>query len=397
MTVVMVTDASRGSAVAIIRSLIASGHSVVAGDRSRLAPGLYCRGLRHGFRYPDPTRHAAAYRDTVFKVAREQRVDLLIPVTDATTGALGPGREANQSHCRVVAPDPETLDRVHDKNSLLTLAADLGVPVPATLRIASGGGTPDPNRIGRELGWPVVIKPERSTVATPRGGVVKLEVSYAADADELEERLGRVLPHCPALLQEYFPGEGHGLEVLAHRGRILCAFQHRRIREVPFTGGASSHREAVDPDPTLLEYASILMAATKWTGLAMIEFKVASERIRLMEINGRVWGSLPLAVAAGMDFPSRLVDLVLDGPPSGPVDTRYRRGTTSRNLGLEITWGLSAVRDGRRTEGLRVLASLADPRPGYDIARLSDPLPGLIELVAIARHLTGKAARALHR
>ncbi len=397
MAVVMVTDAARGSAVAIIRSLIAGGHSVVAGDVSRLAPGLHCRGLDHRFLYPDPARHGSAFRQTVFEVGRDLDVDLLIPVTDASTAALGPDRHSPVSRCLVVAPEPRDLDRVHDKNSLLTLARDLGVPVPGTVRITSTAEMPEPDRIDEGIGWPVVIKPERSTVPAEGGEVVKLEVTYAADPDELMVRLEHVLRYCPALLQEYFPGEGHGVEVLAHRGRVLAAFQHRRIREVPFSGGASSHREAVELDPVLLEYTSILMAATKWTGLAMVEFKVGSGEVRLMEINGRVWGSLPLAVAAGMDFPTRLVDLVLNGPTDDPIVTTYRRGVTSRNLGLEITWGLSAIRDGRPASGLRVLASLADPRPGYDIARLSDPLPGLLELVTIARHLTGKATRALHR
>ncbi|HEC09712.1 MAG TPA: hypothetical protein ENI86_09130 [Acidimicrobiales bacterium] len=408
MAVVMVTDAARGSAVAIIRSLLAAGHTVLAGDVSRLAPGLHCRGLHHGFRYPDPTRHGSEYRRTVLAVAAEFGADLLIPVTDATTEALGPDRKLPHSSCRVLAPEPEVLDRVHDKNTLLTLAADLGVPVPRTLRVTSRSD-PATERFGQRAGWPVVVKPERSTVAGPHGKLVKLEVSYATDPDQLAGRVAEVLPHCPALLQEYFPGEGHGVEVLAHRGRILAAFQHHRLREVPFTGGASSFRRAVEPDPRLLEHTATLIAATKWTGLAMVEFKVAPDQVRLMEINGRVWGSLPLAVAAGMDFPARLVDLAingpqshpaelaLNGPRSHPVDTDYRRGTTSRNLGLEITWGLTALRDGRRSDGLRVLASLADPGPGYDIVRLSDPVPGLYELVTIARHLTGKAIRVLRR
>ena len=49
----------------------------------------------------------------------------------------------------------------------------------------------------------------------------------------------------------------------------------------------------------------------------MVEFKVGPEGAHLMEINGRIWGSLPLAVRAGMDFPARLADLFLDGPPPG--------------------------------------------------------------------------------
>ena len=39
------------------------------------------------------------------------------------------------------------------------------------------------------------------------------------------------------------------------------------------------------------------------------EFRVdaASDHWILVEINGRFWGSLPLAVASGMDFPLGLI------------------------------------------------------------------------------------------
>ena len=63
------------------------------------------------------------------------------------------------------------------------------------------------------------------------------------------------------------------------------------------TGGASSYRESVALDARLLEDSVRLLQALRWTGLAMVEFKVGADGYHLMEINGRVWGSLPLAVA----------------------------------------------------------------------------------------------------
>ena len=57
----------------------------------------------------------------------------------------------------------------------------------------------------------------------------------------MEQFVGR----CAVLLQEYGPGEAHGVELLLVDGRPLAAFQHRRIHEVPLTGGASSLRESV--------------------------------------------------------------------------------------------------------------------------------------------------------
>jgi ATP-grasp in the biosynthetic pathway with Ter operon len=164
---------------------------------------------------------------------------------------------------------------------------------------------------------------------------------------------------------------------------------------VPVTGGASSLRESVPLDPVLLEHAMRLLGELRWTGLAMVEFRSTPDGPELMEVNGRVWGSLPLAVRSGMDFPARLADLLLDGPPpagTAPATT-YRVGVRARNLRLETTW-IGNVATGRRRyrtlpfpprrAALGALASLFDPRIGDDLLTREDPLPGLAQVAGIA-------------
>src|SRR5690606_10963377 len=116
------------------------------------------------------------------------------------------------------------------------------------------------------------------------------------------------------------------------------------------SGGASAFRESVPLDPTLYDYAVRLMSALKWTGLAMVEFKVGKKGARLMEINERVWGSLPLAVHSGMDFPARLASLYLNGHGASPPapDTAYTIGLRSRNLELDVVWIATVLRGKRR-------------------------------------------------
>ena len=214
---------------------------------------------------------------------------------------------------------------------------------------------------------------------------------------ELEGRTG-------ILLQRWQPGEGHGIELLAHEGRPLAAFQHRRLREVPVTGGASALRESVPLDPTLYDYASRLLRDLAWTGLAMVEFRLTPAGPELMEINGRVWGSLPLAVRAGMDFPARLADLLLDGPPppGTPVATDYAIGIRARNLPLDLSW-IGSVALGRRRypelpfpprrAALRAVSSLFDVRIGDDLLARDDPAPGVAQLTAIATGIARRGRR----
>jgi predicted ATP-grasp superfamily ATP-dependent carboligase len=188
------------------------------------------------------------------------------------------------------------------------------------------------------------------------------------------------------------------------RGKPLAAFQHRRVREVPITGGASSYRDSVPLDPVLLDHAVRLLGALDWTGLAMVEFKAGDGRLALMEVNGRIWGSLPLAVKAGMDFPGRLVDLCLNGSSDAhvPLDTAYEIGVRSRSFELEAAWIGSALRRKRRypfleapgrREALRVALRLLNPADGYDVQSREDPRPGLAEIIKVIGRIPAKLRR----
>jgi hypothetical protein len=87
-------------------------------------------------------------------------------------------------------------------------------------------------------------------------------------------------------------------------------------------------------DPDLLDKSLRLLRTFDWQGVAMVEYKreETSGTPYLMEINGRFWGSLQLAIDAGVDFPSLLVEAAL-GRARPPV-TRYRSG-----LRLRSWWG----------------------------------------------------------
>jgi predicted ATP-grasp superfamily ATP-dependent carboligase len=328
-------------------------------------------------------------------------VDLVIPITDEIGLPLAAARDRFAGVTRLALPDPDALAVATDKAATLALAGRLGVPVPPTRLVADADSAV---AVADELGWPVVVKPQVSREPREDGTVDAFTVTYAADPASLRERVAPFEGRTGLLLQRWLPGEGHGVEVLAHEGRILAAFQHHRLREVPVTGGASSLRESVPLDPVLYEHASRLLGELRWTGLAMVEFRVTPHGPELMEINGRVWGSLPLAVRAGMDFPAMLADLLMDGPPRAdtPPATIYRTGVRARNLRLEVSW-IGSVAAGRRrhpelpwparSSAVGAMASLLDPRIGDDLLVRDDPAPGFAQVVAIARDALRRGRR----
>lgn len=401
---VIVTDADRGSAVSIIRSLGRRGAHVIAAGSIRRSPGFYSQYAAERLLYPQADLHPEQAVEVLHRAAVERGVDLIIPVTDDLVVPLSEARERFSGVCALAIAEPEALAATRDKSATLELARRLGVPAPRTAMVTT---VAEARREAASLGWPVVLKPQASRVyGADEATLEALSVTYAGGFARLEERMRPFEGVCPVLLQEYTAGEAFGVELLMDHGRPVAAFQHRRLREVPVTGGASSYRESVRLDPELYDHAVRMLQALEWTGLAMVEFKTGPDGPLLMEINGRVWGSLPLAIRSGVDFPAGLLDLYLgsgstNGNGAGPT-ADYEIGVRARNLELEVIWIGSVLRGERRypflpiprrRAALAAAAGLAVGARSFDMVDPHDPKPVLYELVGIAKKLRVKFRR----
>jgi predicted ATP-grasp superfamily ATP-dependent carboligase len=396
---VLVTDAGRGSAIACLRSLGRAGYRVVAADADPRSPGFRSRYAFGRVVYPDPRRDPERFLRALRDAVGEWQVELVVPVTDDTLLPLAEARKDFEGLCALAVPETSSLEVVADKWRTLEWAERLAIAMPRTHLVRSPA---EAVAAAPDLRAPFVLKPRRSRLLHD-AGVESFEVAYARDVDELASAMRRFEGRCDVLLQEFVRGRGAGVEVLADAGRPLAVFAHRRLHELPVHGGRSALRESAPLDPALREPALRLLDALEWTGLAMVEFKLTERGPVLMEVNGRIWGSLPLAVQSGVDFPRLLAELHLVSPPGPEAEpaTVYLSGVRARHLELELKW-IASVLFGRRhpflprprrREGLAALAGLLDPRVHSDVQSLADPGPGLADLARIAR----AAARRLRR
>ncbi len=399
---ILVTDAGRGSAIAFVRSLGRQGWRVIAADSDPRSAGFRSRYAAAHLLYPDPATRPQDFVTALRAGVQAHGVELVIPVTDEAILPLAASRGDFEGLCTLAIPDPDSLEVVGDKQQTLALAERLGIPTPRARLVHTAA---EALCEAAHFRGPIVLKPARSRIYRGEGAIEAFEVCYADGPLQLGEQMRRFEGRCAVLLQEYVEGSGFGVELLADAGRPLAILQHRRLHEVPLSGGRSALRESTEIDPELESYAVRILEALAWTGLAMVEFRLGPRGAALMEVNGRVWGSLPLAVRSGMDFPRRLAELYLKGPPGpelGP-DRRYRRGVRLRSLELELTWIASLLLGARlpplpearppRRAALAALLGLLDPRAGFDIQTLDDPRPGLADLAHIARRFAARLRR----
>jgi len=332
---------------------------------------------------------------------RRDKFDLVIPATDGCFAPVVLNRSRFESLAKCAIPNEYGFEHTYLKQKTMAMAERLGVPIPRTVLLRDAGELDDLEaRAGMRM--PVVVKAVSSKVWN--GGVrIDTTASLVHDWDVLRQRVRKLLATTPVLVQDYFSGIGVGQEFLVEKGVILEAFQHERLHE-PLGGGGSLYRRSAPLNQEMLKHSARMLQHMEWTGVAMVEYKQnpATGGFALMEINGRFWGSLPLAIAAGVDFPADLYALMVEGRK--PAGVSYAPNVYCRNATEDVLWFLENWRADRRdpylmtvprrrtvTEWINVLSG----REHWDSLTLDDPVPGLVDWLRLARHCKAKLVRKL--
>jgi predicted ATP-grasp superfamily ATP-dependent carboligase len=347
---VLVTDGASRVALAVVRALGRAGArvSVVEQDRfaARTPAAFRSRFVRRADVLP------ALGPDGAFLEAlvdRSREADVLLPVS--TNVLLACAEAGGRFACPLAAPEAGAARRANDKSRSLAAARRAGVPVP---RSWSPEALEDLDGLLEILRFPAVVKlrDDEGTVLDP--GERYRIVRTGGELRRAWAELHRLKPF--PLVQERIRGPGFGVGVLAEKGRVVAALAHRRLRELPVAGGPSAAAVTVE-DARLRRYAEAVIRELGWTGVAMVEFK-RDDDYRFLEVNPRFWGALPLALAAGVNFPDLLCRQTLGEAVSAAPG---RAGVKLRFLGLEAAAFGQALAARRWDLAGAFLADLADP------------------------------------
>ena len=378
---VLVLDANQRSALAVIRSLGRRGLKIVAADHRSHSLGAASRYAITSIGYPDPATSPKAFVKEIIATVNRLGIDVVIPATDLTTMLLASQSDLSEI-AHLATPSADSYETLTDKARLLNLAGRLGIPAPAT-RIACT--TAAVVEAAHELGFPVVLKPSRSQYL--KGDrILSTGVEIARSPTDLSETLQRQkwLNDIPCLVQQFVPGHGAGVFALYGTSGPIAWFAHRRVREKPPTGGVSVLSESVPIDPAMQSSADKLLSAAKWTGVAMVEFRVAPDDTPyLMEVNGRFWGSLQLAIDCGIDFPWLLYQLtqnLLVAAPRPYAVGRRLRWLLGDLDSLIIQLKQNPANPSHKARALADFAhSFFDASCRQEIFRFYDPKPAMLE------------------
>ncbi len=347
---VLVTDGGTGralSTLATVRALAAAGYRPAVTTSGAISLAAASRFCARAIEAPPATDKSYA---SAIRAELEARPYLtVLPTSDAALLALG-------------AP----VDHLVDKEMLAGRARAAGLAVPPAETF------PSPAELAAaaaRLDYPVVVKPTVSRSPARR--------------IESATELARSLPEAGSIIvQPYLTDPLWAVAGVVFEGELVAAVHQRYLRIwPPDCGGACA---AVTAEPDLEREAGVLRLLTGYQGIFMAQFAGPC----LVDLNPRAYGSLSLAVAAGVNLAGIWCDL-LAGERRFLV--RARPGVFYRWLEGDLRHLARAVQTGEMRPGAALRALRPHPGTAHGPESLSDPAPMLARLRYAAARLAERS------
>jgi hypothetical protein len=249
-----------------------------------------------------------------------------------------------------------------DKEVLARTAPTAGFAVPQSLAFRSRA---ELVAAAPAFPYPVVVKP-----ATREAG----SATSAFRADGPEDVAAGSKRDGVVVVQPFVAEPLWAVAGIVWEGRVVASVRQRYLRTWPSDCGTAAAAVTVETDPEIEERLPALLAP--YQGVFQAQFAGPC----LLDVNPRIYGSLPLAVAAGVNLPALWCDLVsgtADG--TGPI-RRGRPGVFYRWIEGDVRNLVEGVRRGQWSVGGAVARFRPRPGSAHSTESVGDPGPMLARL-----------------
>lgn len=310
-TAVLVADVENLGHIAVLRSLGRAGFSVIACSQDKDALGFYSHYTHQTLIHPG-YHNKQEYILWLNETLEKFDIKAIIP-TESMMLAI----KENFNDYAHLLPYPIPKDTIYNLFSKYYLfdflinsesASDINKHLPKSYFLDSLMRDSELDGILQSLNYPLYAKTDAVHLVHPNESAKSLvkRLDTPLEAFDALQSICRLYKH--VLLQEHVEGVGVGVFFLRWEGEIILYFMHQRLHEVPYTGGVSSYRKSFWHEK-IYQDALNKLNALQYNGVIMFEYRwhEESDKFYLMEVNSRFWGSLHLALFAGVDFPKVLL------------------------------------------------------------------------------------------
>lgn len=287
---ILITGAGGAAAISVWKSLSA-GHELHMADMDPLAAGLYL--VPAAQRLIIPRGDDPRLLDVLHDACMARRIEALLPTVDAELFPVAAAHARFDAIGVALPISPAECLRICRDKQLLMEKVKGSVPIPENEPLTQAAAD-------RVAAFPRLVKPRRG--AGSRG------VARINSCEDLES-----LPKDGSyLLQEFLPGEEYSVDVYVRRdGRVIAAVPRDRMK---IDSGIAVASRTINL-PEIIAAAVRTAELIGIRGTANVQFKRAADGVfKLLEVNPRFPGTLPLTGAAGIDMPKLMVDELMGRP-----------------------------------------------------------------------------------
>lgn len=372
---------SRG-ALAAVRALSSAGWSVGVGAPERGGLAALSRFARRWHRVPSPQESVDAFVSEVQRAVKKEGYEVVFGAGDAELIALSQAR--NDIGTNVPYPRHEAVVQAVAKRTLAENAESVGLSTPETY-VATVEG------LERSRG-PLIVKTNVHWHRPLHSSAPRIEAAISKDVAGALEHAGRIEDAGgEPLIQELISGRLMAFSTVVDRaGTVLARVQQVAERVWPSGAGISARAITMPVDESLARRIAGLLRRLGWVGLAQLQFIIDEQgEPRLIDLNGRFYGSLALAKAAGPNLPHLWACLATGRDAPRAADPRP--GIRYQWLEGDLRRALAERRGGIWKDVLDTLRYAAGAN--HSVWRAEDPWPA----VRYSGHLALRALRKMGR
>lgn len=291
---VLLTSAFRNAGMAAIRGLAKNGVEVIGADDRRLPFNCRSRYLQKVYIHPH-VDDEPAFLESLLTIVKRECPDVFFPIRGVHHVAKHSA--VFEPYTRILLPPFESYRVANDNQSTLETCRGLGIDCPRIF-----GEEAAETHLKRYSAGTLIVKP-RMDIGGGRGiyFVNSPKALYSAKKI-VEEQYKR------CVIQEYIPGGTRNMRTVNllfdRKSQLIAFFTTRKIRQWPNRGGISALSISTS-DNKLVEIVLPFFRKYGWKGLAEVELKIddRDQKVKVIEINPRVWGYLGFPILCGVNFP----------------------------------------------------------------------------------------------